>query len=333
MTKRLSLSVGLVLFAIAAGIGLYVSYDHYHPTPSGGRGYDVHYVWDNGIKNLRITNAKSGVEESDPKWRARVSNEAAGFLTQLTKNQGLARANGEFSISFGGYEEPYLPQILGWTGDPNMIRDPDFIPPMRAAYNCDTDALKSLIAAGSNIHAADQHGWTALMFAAGCPNATSVQALLAAGAQVNVKNKNRETPLYLAASLSELAVAKQLLAHGADVNATTNYGGTPLLATVWAFGGYPETYLSDSRFAPASDRLALARLLIAAGANVNARASSGETALMRAASLDCKDLAQALIQAGADVNTKDNRGKSALAWARQSGNLRIVRLLKLAGAR
>ena len=55
-----------------------------------------------------------------------------------------------------------------------------------------------------------------------------------------------------------------------------------------------------------------ALLLINCGANVNARASDGYTALMFAANAGAIHIADALLRAGAHVNARQDRGLTAL---------------------
>jgi ankyrin repeat protein len=62
----------------------------------------------------------------------------------------------------------------------------------------------------------------------------------------------------------------------------------------------------------------VATLLIAAGADVNARTNRGETPLMAVASTNNAKLARALLAAGADRAARDNAGDTALDHARMS---------------
>ena len=55
--------------------------------------------------------------------------------------------------------------------------------------------------------------------------------------------------------------------------------------------------------------------LIAEGAEVNAKAKDGRTALMWASQKGHRDVVQALLAKGADVNAKDNKGRTALMAA------------------
>lgn len=73
----------------------------------------------------------------------------------------------------------------------------------------------------------------------------------------------------------------------------------------------------------------IARDLIKAGADVNAKTKEGITVFMLVVN---SQAAQAFIDAGADVNARDNEGKIALMRAVARGNIRAVRTLVDAGA-
>lgn len=74
------------------------------------------------------------------------------------------------------------------------------------------------------------------------------------------------------------------------------------------------------------------RRLLAAGADVGARDSSGRTALLAATQGNHEEIARLLIEAGADVNAQDNQLDSAYLLAGARGYLGILRLALAAGA-
>ena len=80
--------------------------------------------------------------------------------------------------------------------------------------------------------------------------------------------------------------------------------------------------------------VALAQYLIDKGANVNAQASGGETALHRAAWNGYTDMVKLLVEKGADVNViyNANGGLSVLSCAAESGNIETVKYLIEKGA-
>jgi ankyrin repeat protein len=66
------------------------------------------------------------------------------------------------------------------------------------AARCHTEAVKTLLEAGADIHAKAENGTTALMVAATQKwNTEAVKALLAAGADINAKNNKGETALMI----------------------------------------------------------------------------------------------------------------------------------------
>lgn len=313
VTKEFSVGVGL--FLVSVGVGWYV----FAPRGalvhrSSGCSYEVQYHWDRGIKSLRITDARTGAEERDPKWRARVQDEAARVLPNLIRWAGLERATGRFLITFRGYEEPYLPVVAASTSDPDLVRDPDFTPLMSALYHGDMAKARELIAAGTDVNAADQHGLTALMLAAGRGDADVVQALLRSGADANAKNKDGETALFMAAFLGRLAAVRELLRNGADVNVASRQGVTALMGA-------------------AQQQLPVVRTLLAHRASVNAKNVLGETPLMMAARAGRADITKVLLNAGADVNAQDRSGRTALSLANRENHAEIAQLLEQLGAR
>lgn len=75
------------------------------------------------------------------------------------------------------------------------------------------------------------------------------------------------------------------------------------------------------------------KILLANGADVNAKDDEGRTALMTVAGEGHTGVAKTLLDHGADINTKDKDGKTALFLAEKSGHSQVVRILKEAGAK
>ena len=73
--------------------------------------------------------------------------------------------------------------------------------------------------------------------------------------------------------------------------------------------------------------------LLEEGADVNAKANNGATALHIASEYRHPDIVEILLANGANVNTKTYNGVSALQNAESRGYTEIVQLLKDAGAR
>ena len=108
--------------------------------------------------------------------------------------------------------------------------------------------------------------------------------------------------------------------------------GVVLLAVTWMMVAADSTSATLLDAAESGDHAAAMRLLSAKGANVNATAADGSTAIMYAAANDDLDLVRALIKAGANAKLKSQLGTSALTEASIIGSAPIVEALLKAGA-
>jgi Ankyrin repeats (3 copies)/Ankyrin repeat len=155
-----------------------------------------------------------------------------------------------------------------------------------------------------------------------------VMALLVKGADANVKNSVEIPVLVMAIRLGSAPMVDALLKNRADPNVRdVDTDLTPLVEAI-------------SRITP--DRIDIVKMLLAAGADVNAASRkegdllNGVTPLMMAAVPGGEDLVQLLLDKGADVNAKTPRGFTALSAAKLSGledNKAVIRKLESAGAK
>jgi ankyrin repeat protein len=150
--------------------------------------------------------------------------------------------------------------------------------------------------------------------------------LLASGANPDIDDEYGNTPVTTAATYGRGEVMKVLVARRVDVNRRGRNGKSPLVAAVSGLG--VETDLEQ--------RLEVARILIAAGADVNARhPSSGSTPLFDAAGMGpnhSERMIQLLLAHGADVRAVDRNGTPLLVAAAGRGDRTAVRLLLDRGA-
>jgi cytochrome c len=119
----------------------------------------------------------------------------------------------------------------------------------------------------------------------------AIRALLDNGAQVNAKESwGGTTALMWAVSERHLEAAKLLVDRGADVNARSNYvpaangrgfeGRLPVLAAAdQAAEEYASGWLTPLMFAAREGDIEVAKMLVAAGADVNAIGGDGKNAL------------------------------------------------------
>lgn len=176
-------------------------------------------------------------------------------------------------------------------------------------------------------------GMTPLLYAARQGNIAATTALLDGGADINKPSGSEQTtPLVMAIANGHYDVAKVLVEHGADVNKANMMGLTPLFATIdvqWAPHEWsPEPVVAQEN----TDYLHLMKLLIAHGANLNARLDrmpwfrtmsenrvwtdiSGATAYWRAAWADDLAAMQLLKDAGADITIPTNIGTTPMMAA------------------
>ena len=165
------------------------------------------------------------------------------------------------------------------------------------------------------VNARDEQGQTPLMWAAAFGSARAMRILLDAGADVTAAGPSGVTALHWAAT--DVAKTRMLLDAGADVNAVSQLGRTPLIIA-----------------ASANATVDAVRLLLARGARVNVGDATGMTALTAAAIVDNSAVAELLLANEADVNAKANTGFSAtpLMGAAGAGNAALVRALLAKGA-
>lgn len=181
---------------------------------------------------------------------------------------------------------------------------------MQAVWAGNIDTVRSLVESGADVNASDEHGsGTLLNFD---PSITAY--LLSSGADPNVQtNENGASVLAGLCYVNQTECVRLLLAHGADPNrGRVESMETPLHH---ALAGGAE--------------IEVTRLLIQAGADVNAKTTPGvfsynfygstptrgETPLHRAAAFADLEVVRLLLQAGADRAVADVNGETPHVWA------------------
>jgi uncharacterized protein len=207
------------------------------------------------------------------------------------------------------------------------------LPLMLAAVNGNAPMIERLVNAGADVNATlTRSGDTALMIASRVGKVDAVRVLLDHGAQVNAKeNWGGTTALMWAVSERHPEVAKLLIERRADVNARSNFvpsasgRGFEGTAPAAARPGKPEEFASGSltplMFAAREGDLASARLLVAAGADVNAIGADGKDALSLAIFNGAYDVASFLVDNHANVNQADAQRFTPLFWAVDRRNM------------
>jgi ankyrin repeat protein len=194
----------------------------------------------------------------------------------------------------------------------------DSTPLMQAVGKGDIDKVKELLAGGAKVDEKDSRGRTALIFAVGDNDRASGGRFGGGGAKPSAG--------------SDDAMVQLLLSHHADPNLATDDGTTPLLAAIAhhkvVSGPFDVKGSEDARVTKVKLLLAAG-----AKVNTSVKAETvdslrvGETPLMAAAINGDPVLLQLLIARGADVNAKDQAGNTALIDAARVGHPEAVRLL------
>jgi len=181
-------------------------------------------------------------------------------------------------------------------------------------------------------------GMTPLLYAAREGADAAIAVLIKRGAKLELAEANGMTPLLMALLNNQLGVARQLIEAGANVNADDFYGRTPLWAAVEHRNLDMNNRIEDSPTTNNIDRdaiLPVIRLLLAKGANVNARTRevppsrkwlyalndvswvdfTGQTPFLRAAFSGDTTVMRLLLENGADPNLATNGGTTPLMAA------------------
>ncbi|MBQ2380787.1 MAG: ankyrin repeat domain-containing protein [Akkermansia sp.] len=173
-----------------------------------------------------------------------------------------------------------------------------------------------VLACWSGVSAAEQKA--ALMECAWSGELPELQKLVRAGADVNAANERGDTALMRAAQRGRLDMVQVLLAADANPNAQDKRGWTALMGTCVS------KYTRNT---------AIARALVAAGAQLELKNKQGFTALSYAAQSDKYDHVEYLLAAGADVNSEDGYGRSVLMRAVEcKASVALLQLLLDKGA-
>ena len=210
-------------------------------------------------------------------------------------------------------------------------------PLLLAALNGNAAMIEMLLEHGADSNARlTKTGDTVLMLAARTGVPASVQVLLNHGADINAReNWGQSSALMWAVSEGHTKVVNILISAGAEVNVRTAFmprnTGRGL-----QFEGLPPQIRSSEEMIPAMHAsgemtpllfaaregyLENARLLIAAGADINARTADGKDGLGLAIYNGNYELASFLVDNGGNVNQADARGFTPLFWAVDRRNM------------
>ena len=192
--------------------------------------------------------------------------------------------------------------------------------PLQNAVEFESPAVRDLLAAGADVDAVDESGWSALYSAARHGLPSMAQVLIAAGASMSIVSRKGLSPLHIASRHGHVETVRVLLTAGADVSLSMLYA---MDARDWVCDALA--------FAASNGHTAVVDLLVAAGADVEGPAN-GCPPLGLAAGSGRIDVVRLLLSQCANVNSEDEYGKTALVRAAHFGHVGCARLLLAAGA-
>lgn len=215
----------------------------------------------------------------------------------------------------------------------------------------DVGKAKTLIALGADVNQKNRYGNPIIHHAVSIGNAELLELLISKGADVNAKGQFDRVALHYA---NKKGMAKILLAHGATVEPPTNYGETPLHwaahginsmgkqvdlvefaetlikhgADVNKRAGQGRSYRTPLSYAAESNNLAVAKLLISHGADVDDGGGGASPLSAAGANGDFVEMAQLLVDNGAKVDAPS----PPLIFAAGRGNIKVTNYLLAQGA-
>jgi ankyrin repeat protein len=293
----------------------------------------------------------------------RGDREAVRTLLRQGLNVDTRAGDGATALLWASYKDDLeTARLLIQAGaDVNAANDLGATPIWAASRNGSVPMARLLIEASANPNPPLLLGETPIITAARSGAADIVEMLLAKGAEVNARGARGQTPLMFAAAERHPNVVKVLLAHGADVNAHSHVWSQVLAQPPHSHVETMKDFLMGGNtalmFAVQSGDLESAKLLVAAGADVNGTSAWGFPPLTVAVYGDFgqafrvyegdvlpldgergipgqdefRDLVHFLVEAGADPNVGANRF-TALHAAILRENEATVKLLLDHGA-
>lgn len=219
-------------------------------------------------------------------------------------------------------------ELLARGGGACVADERGMTPLMYAASAGELDMTRALLAAGADLEARRSDGGTALILAAAHGRAEILGELLAQGANLEARDVRGRSALAYAAMHGKLEAVRALLDAEASPKTCGPDGLTPFLDAVVngrlevaaAFlerGIDVESRAGDRTalmLAAEFGRAAMVMLLLASGADPNARTRDGHTALSLTLARRNLGLAEGLIGAGADPNTRMGHGSPWPGW-------------------
>ena len=220
---------------------------------------------------------------------------------------------------------------------------------IQALMNKEYDRAKNMVERGVDLNYLSGE-FTPLMCS--IENIEILKLLLENGADVNQANKMNMTALTMAVMINNTDAVKLLLEYNADVNVVSTLNDqTPLMfaiqnknetiikllqgkfADINAKDSFGNTALMQA-ITPTGVNMEQIKYLINNTTQINEFNDLGLSPLLKTVGLDLVELVKYLLENGADINQKNNKGVDAITVARKTkNNPEMIKLLKDYGAK
>ncbi len=293
------------------------------------------------LSGLVVAASLTGASAADRPLAGAARNADWGVVRALVEQGAdvtVRQGDGATALHWAAYwNEIEIADLLIEEGaDVNAANDLGVTPLWAAAENGGAAMVRRLLEAGADPDVPLLSGETPLMTAARVGAADVARQLLEAGADPAVSGARNQTALMWAVAQRHPAVVEALLAHGAAVDVrsdvwtevvkTTPEPWNPEYVAEIPQGGYTPLLFAARVGDPAS-----AKLLVAAGADVDDQPPYGTSATVVAAHGGHGDVAAYLLEQGADPNAA-GAGYTALHAAILHKDAALVRALLDHGA-
>ncbi|KAK4071259.1 uncharacterized protein Triagg1_6290 [Trichoderma aggressivum f. europaeum] len=213
--------------------------------------------------------------------------------------------------------------------------------------HADEAILESLFAKAANLKVEDDHGWTALAWAAVTQNTMLAKFLLTRDVNIEARDHKGMTPFTLGVISGNTIIPKLLLTHNASLETKDDCDRTPLICAARVGDGPMIKFLLSKNvdieakchegltplgYTIFSDHYEAGKILVDNGANVNHQIIRGLTILHLAATKASRKIASLLLESATiDVDPMDDTGRSPLSHAAENGNYDVAKALLTTG--